>query len=466
MQHLDEGTIHAWLDGALPAEEGAAVERHAAACATCAAAVAEARGLLAASSRIVRALDGAAAVGPAPAPAVPAAAPPVRRAGRAWVARPRNRAIAAAAMALLAVGVLRVARVSTEQEVAVAAADTAAVLASAPAAAPPAAPQPTVAASAGASAATPAAGAAARVADPGSAPIAITPPPAPPPAAARAEVAAAQQATRDRRGLVAGKVAARAAAPAADVATAAAPPAPPGLGAAPAPPAPASRAAAGVTGRVTDPDGRPLGGAQVLAEGAGAGAVTDEQGRYEIAGLAPGRYVLRARRLGYAAQRAESVVVAPPDGAAAPDLVLAPAVNALESVVVTGSGTAQSAAATSDAAVARWAACYTVESDAPWTPGAGGRARLPARLTLERARASVLEGAPSRVATADPGTTAPRAGQWAIVGTALQVELPDDGSVLRLELTPIAETLRGTARFTRGGVTFTRPVTARVGCGR
>jgi hypothetical protein len=57
MQHLDEGTIHAWLDGALEAEEAARVEEHAAACASCAAAVAEARGLAAGASRILASLD-------------------------------------------------------------------------------------------------------------------------------------------------------------------------------------------------------------------------------------------------------------------------------------------------------------------------------------------------------------------------------------------------------------------------
>src|SRR5947199_7204953 len=57
MQHLDEGTIHAWLDGALDAEEAARVEQHAAECATCAAAVAEARGFVAGASRILTALD-------------------------------------------------------------------------------------------------------------------------------------------------------------------------------------------------------------------------------------------------------------------------------------------------------------------------------------------------------------------------------------------------------------------------
>jgi Putative zinc-finger len=57
MQHLDEGTIHAWLDGALDAEEAARVEQHAGECASCAAAVAEARGFVAGASRILTALD-------------------------------------------------------------------------------------------------------------------------------------------------------------------------------------------------------------------------------------------------------------------------------------------------------------------------------------------------------------------------------------------------------------------------
>ncbi len=49
MQHLDEGTIHAWLDGQLPRDEALEVEAHVAECRQCADAVAEARGLIAAS---------------------------------------------------------------------------------------------------------------------------------------------------------------------------------------------------------------------------------------------------------------------------------------------------------------------------------------------------------------------------------------------------------------------------------
>ena len=97
MQHLDEGTIHAWLDGALSADESAAIEVHIAECGACAELVAEARGLIAGSSRILTALDhvprgvipgGAPA---APIPASRAESRPVRR----WASRPALRAAAA-----------------------------------------------------------------------------------------------------------------------------------------------------------------------------------------------------------------------------------------------------------------------------------------------------------------------------------------------------------------------------------
>src|SRR5215468_649406 len=57
MQHLEEGTIHAWLDGALSSDDAAHVEEHVQHCAECAAMVADARGLIAGASRIVSALD-------------------------------------------------------------------------------------------------------------------------------------------------------------------------------------------------------------------------------------------------------------------------------------------------------------------------------------------------------------------------------------------------------------------------
>ena len=78
MQHLDEGTIHSWLDGALTPDEAARVEAHVAECPQCAAAVAEARGFIAASSRILTALDNA------PRGVVPVAAPRKRVDPMVW----------------------------------------------------------------------------------------------------------------------------------------------------------------------------------------------------------------------------------------------------------------------------------------------------------------------------------------------------------------------------------------------
>ena len=58
MQHPDEGQIHAWLDDAsFESGESAIVAAHVESCGVCAERVAEARGLVAASSRILTALD-------------------------------------------------------------------------------------------------------------------------------------------------------------------------------------------------------------------------------------------------------------------------------------------------------------------------------------------------------------------------------------------------------------------------
>jgi anti-sigma factor RsiW len=61
--HPDEGTLHAWLDGALTPAEGSTLETHVSGCEECQARVAEARGMIAGASRVVRALDLVATVG-------------------------------------------------------------------------------------------------------------------------------------------------------------------------------------------------------------------------------------------------------------------------------------------------------------------------------------------------------------------------------------------------------------------
>jgi hypothetical protein len=90
MNHVEEGTIHAWLDGALDAAQSAEIDAHVKACAECSAKVAEARGLIAASSRILLALDDV------PANVIPKKAPvaPVRR----WRSAPWVGGLAAAAV--------------------------------------------------------------------------------------------------------------------------------------------------------------------------------------------------------------------------------------------------------------------------------------------------------------------------------------------------------------------------------
>ena len=118
--HLDEGTIHAWLDGALGDAEAERVERHAASCESCAATVAEARGLVAAASRILTRLDDvpaavipagvAASAAPIPASAGPrlarGATGPAARRRRRWVPTvwTLSAAAAAALMAVLVTG--------------------------------------------------------------------------------------------------------------------------------------------------------------------------------------------------------------------------------------------------------------------------------------------------------------------------------------------------------------------------
>src|SRR6476659_7220406 len=124
MQHLDEGTIHAWLDEQLPRDEAQQVEAHVAECRQCADAVAEARGLIAASSRILMALDSVprevlqkstaprheadASSGVPPAAALmPTQSRAQQRAHRRWF---NGGTLAAAAAIVVAIGTLTVMR--------------------------------------------------------------------------------------------------------------------------------------------------------------------------------------------------------------------------------------------------------------------------------------------------------------------------------------------------------------------
>src|SRR5689334_16804296 len=141
MRHPDEGTIHAWLDGALDDADAAWLETHARECAACGALVAEARGLVAGASRVLGALDGVpgGVLPPARTPETVNASDPaphdtaartLRRSARArMLERPRwvMPARAAAALLLVAGGAAVVVRSADTPRMMATATDTAAI---------------------------------------------------------------------------------------------------------------------------------------------------------------------------------------------------------------------------------------------------------------------------------------------------------------------------------------------------
>ena len=99
--HVDEGTIHAWLDGELDEAHAARIQAHIGRCGACAAHVAEARGLIAGASRVIGMLDEV------PAPMVrPAASPSVGGDMSVWrMLRVTPARASIAAMLVVAVGI-------------------------------------------------------------------------------------------------------------------------------------------------------------------------------------------------------------------------------------------------------------------------------------------------------------------------------------------------------------------------
>jgi hypothetical protein len=106
MSRPDEGLIHTWLDGECSADEAAYVERMVATDPEWASAVAEARGLIAASSRIVSALD---AVPVGVIPAGTKAAPGAEKIAPASPERPANDGFRVQPWMKMAAGVVLVA---------------------------------------------------------------------------------------------------------------------------------------------------------------------------------------------------------------------------------------------------------------------------------------------------------------------------------------------------------------------
>ncbi len=102
-----------------------------------------------------------------------------------------------------------------------------------------------------------------------------------------------------------------------------------------APPASAQAATGTVAGQVTEArSSRPISGATVQVNGTRLGAVTGDDGRYRISGVAAGEQVVTVRRLGYASARQSASVGS--TGTSTVNLQLQPQATSLDEVVVTG----------------------------------------------------------------------------------------------------------------------------------
>ncbi len=423
--HLDDGEAHAFVDGALGDVEAARVIAHVAACERCAGVLAEARGLAAAATRILGALDDVPrrvvpAAGPVGATSVPGRVRPRPASPRRWT----GWRVRAAAALLLAAGL---GSAVWQADFGRRAADSSSVPAALPSATAPAMAPAAPAAADRATRAGSGAAVTARATDA----VARATRPAPAAAAARgrrrdaAEPSGVEAASRAEP--------ARAGAAAPEVATAPPPPPappPPAVALAPALPAPgagdvagaagAAVAAGAVRGVVTDPDGRPVASAQVHVAGTAAGATTDSAGRFVVAGVPAGSAALRVRRVGFGA---ESVAVAVGAGDTARAVVrLRPATQALSQVVVTGLATERASDAVAGCYAVRGAAVGRDSALPPYVRLAGGvaaRRRRTARRAGGAGAAVEAEAAP--VAGAALDSLGAALGRWTLAGDTLVV---------------------------------------------
>ncbi len=283
MQHLDEGTIHVWLDGELSPSDAEQIEAHTRECAECAQRVAEARGLIAASTRILNALDNV------PSGVVPSAATPIAPARiRRWYDRTDLRAAAAllfvAGASLVA---LRVGRNTSPSLQTVAKTESSPV-------------------------------AAAVVLDSGSPTVAEAPKPesrretrrtaaSPPAVSSNAGIAQRKAATNEPSAL-AGAVGGAARSDAVGVGR--------------------------VEGRVVDSAGRGLPSANVTVAGTRVGASSDRDGNFGIDSVPTGQREIVVRRIGYAAQSVP--VVVKEQAVVATSVMLSAVTTQLNEVVVSG----------------------------------------------------------------------------------------------------------------------------------
>jgi len=312
--HVDEGTMHAWLDGALSTAEASAVESHVAHCDTCSAAAAEARGLIAASTRILSALDDVpGGVTPEYVEATHApfgATAPASQRVRSM--RSVRRYAPIAAVALFAIAATLVLRRNPS----------------------PVRPQSTAAVQPLANSMDAAPGEAdtAAAVAPAERPhvdrVATRPPKAAPSAAAR--VAAVPDRSADAAKLNASALESRSAAAKAQ-ATEPSPPAAVAAGVVSSHPGDSVT----ITGRVTAAaTGLPLAAARVSVVGTSASVATDSNGGFTISKLPAGTHTLMAQQIGFEASRAQVNVAA--DRPANVTFALPQSSLALSQVVVTG----------------------------------------------------------------------------------------------------------------------------------
>ena len=99
-----------------------------------------------------------------------------------------------------------------------------------------------------------------------------------------------------------------------------------------------AQAAGGVTGMVVADNGERIAGAQVVVVNTRFGTVTNAQGQYTISRLAPGRYRIRASRIGYTPLVRDTVAVTAGQTTTV-DFKLSPTATVLQQMVVTGYGT-------------------------------------------------------------------------------------------------------------------------------
>ena len=213
-----------------------------------------------------------------------------------------------------------------------------------------------------------------------------------------------------------------------------------------------------VTHRVTQ---QPVAGAEVLVLGTNLASRTRQDGQYRIASVAPGRYTLQVRLIGYATV-SQPVSVAAGETAAV-DFVLSEAAVPLEAVVVTATGAEQLRRELGHSVVTI-DATKTVEEAAPTnladllnarapgvqvlpsggTTGTGSRIRIRGSSSLSLSNEPIIVVDGIRVENGATGQTATSIGVGGQTPSRLNDLSPDDIESIEIVKGPSAAALYGT----------------------